>query len=108
MLKIPSHRLRNAVNDIKGDIKHLHQHLNTLGSARPNPNIMDPINLITELINMQKDFSPTIALPENLADNIWHSYKYLTVGPVHHYYRLIMLTKIPLVDADSTVTLYKV
>ena len=105
---IHSHRLRTAVNDIKGDIKHLGQYLNTLSSDRLNPNIIDAIHLRTELINIQKVLSPTLALPENPANNIWHFYKYLTITPVHHYDRLIMLIKIPLVDVDSTMTLHKV
>ena len=105
---IHSHRLRTAVNDIKGDIKHLGQYLSTLSLGRLNPNITDPIHLRTGLINIQKDLSPTHALPENPANNIWHFYKYLTITPVHHYDRLIMLIKIPLVDADSTMTLQSV
>ena len=88
--------------------KHLGQYLNTLSSGRVNPNVIDPIHLRTELINIQKDLSPTLALPENPANNIWHFYKYLTITPVPHYDRLIMLIKIPLVDAESTMPLYKV
>ena len=66
---ILSHRLRNAVNDIKGDIsdiKHISQYLNTLSSGRLHSNIIDPIHLRTDLINIQKDLSPTLALPEIL------------------------------------------
>ena len=101
---IHSHRLRIAVNNIKEDIKHLVQYLNTLSSGRLNPNIIGPIHLRTELIKIQKVLSPTLAFPENPANNIWHFYKYLTITSVHHYDRLIMLIRILLVDADSIVT----
>ena len=97
-----------AVNDTKGDIKHLGKYLETLSSGRLNSNIIDAIHLRTELMKIQKDLSPTLAFPENPANIIWHFYKYLTITPVHHYDRLIMLIKIPLVDADSIMILYKI
>ena len=105
---IHNHRLRNAVNYVKGNSKHFSQYLNTLSSDILNPNIIDPIHLRTEPINIQKVLSPTLALPENPANSVWHFYKYFTITPVHYYDRLIMLIKILFVDADLAMTLYKV
>ena len=49
-----------------------------------------------------------IHLPDDPTENIWHYYKYLTVTTVNHDDNLILLFKIPLVDSDSLVTLYRV
>ena len=61
-----------------------------------------------ELVKIQKQLPPLIHLPEDPTENIWHYYKYLTVTTVSHDDNLILLLKIPLVDSDSLMILYRV
>ena len=59
-------------------------------------------------LGFKVEFPQTIELPEIPANNIWHYYKYLTVSFVPHADKIILLIRLPLVDSDSSVTLYKV
>ena len=61
-----------------------------------------------------KDYSKFIAnylqlaLSENSKDNIWHYYEFLAVTPRNHDNKLMLMIKIPLIDLDSSMTLYKI
>ena len=69
---------------------------------------MDPTHLRQELIKIQGKLIPTIALPEDPCTNIWHFYKFLTVAPMNHANKLVLMINIPLVDPDSSMTLCKI
>ena len=73
-----------------------------------SPILVDPIHLCDELLRIQKELPPTIELPEYPANNIWHYYKYLTISFVPHTDKIILMIRIPLVDSNSSMTLYKV
>ena len=72
------------------------------------PNINDPTHLRQELIKIQGKLIPTLASPEDPYTNIWHHYKFLTVAPMIHDNKLVLMINIPLVDLDSSMTLYKI
>ena len=72
------------------------------------PNIIDPTHLRQELIKIQSKLIPTLASPEDPYNNIWHYYIFLTVAPMNHSNKLVLMINIPLVDLDSTMTLYKI
>ena len=72
------------------------------------PNIIDPTHLRQELIKIQGKCISTLALPEDPYTNIWHFYKFLTVAPMNHANKLVLMMNIPLVDLDSIMTLYKI
>ena len=72
------------------------------------PNIIDPSHLRQELIKIQSKLIPTLALPEDPDTNIWHYYKFLTVAPMNHDNKLVLMINISLVDLDSRMTLYKI
>ena len=76
---VHSHRLRVAGSDIRNDINKCGKYLDTLISGKLSPTLADPIHLCNELLRIQKELPPTIELPENPANNIWHYYKYLTI-----------------------------
>ena len=59
-------------------------------------------------IKISKQLPQQLALPENPRINIWHYYKFLTVTPMNHENKLVLMIKIPLIDLDSSMTLYKV
>ena len=68
--------------------------------------LVDPICLCDELLRLQKELCPTINLPENPAANMWHYYKYLSVSFVPLADEIILLIRLPLVDSNSSMTLY--
>ena len=72
------------------------------------PNIIDPTHLRQEPIKIQSKCIPTLALPEDPCTNIWHYYKFLTETPMIHDNKLVLMINIPLVDLDSSMTLYKI
>ena len=71
------------------------------------PNIIDPTHLRQEPIRIQSKCIPTLALPEDPYTNIWHYYKFLTVASMNHANKVVLMINIPLVDLDSSMTLYK-
>ena len=85
----------------------IREYLNIHSARRLNPNIIDPIHLRQKLININKPPPTQLSLPENPKTNIWHYYKFLTVTPISHDNRIILIIKIPLIDLDSSMTLYK-
>ena len=70
--------------------------------------MIDPTVLRNELTNIQKQLPPTLELPEDPVDNIWHFYRYLTVVPLTYDSKLVLAIHIPLVGIDSKMTLYRV
>ena len=70
--------------------------------------IVVPTHLRQELIKIQGKLIPTVTLPEDPHTNIWHYYKLLTVAPMNHANKLVLMINIPLVDLDSSMTLYKI
>ena len=73
-----------------------------------SPALIDPIHLQKELTLIQKQLPPTIILPEDPTQNVWHYYKYLTVSYIPFVDKIIMLVKVPLVDNQSSLSLYKI
>ena len=86
---IHTKRLIVAVSGIRKDINKFGQYIDTLSSGKLSPTLVDPIHLCDELLRIQKELPPTINLPENPADNIWHYYKYSSVSFVPHAEKII-------------------
>ena len=82
--------------------------MNIHRTGRLNPNITDPIHLRQELIKINKQLPTQLSLPENPKTNIWHYYKFLTITPINNDNKKIPMIKIPLIDLDSNITLYKI
>ena len=79
-----------------------------LNAGKLSPALIDPTHLQIDLISIQKQLPPTIILPEDPIKNVWHYYKYLTVHYIPFVDKIIMLVKIPLVDNQSSLNLYKI
>ena len=69
------------------------------------PTIIDPTNLRQELIKIQ---GKHLALPEDPYTNIWNYYKFLMMAPMNHANQLVLMINSPLMDLDSSMTLYKI
>ena len=104
---IHTHRLRVAFCDIRNDINKFGQYLETLSSGKVNPTLVDPIHLCDELLQIKKtsfNHKPTrkpscqYLAPLQIFNCIF----------VPHTDQIILLIRLPLVDSDSSMTLYKV
>ena len=69
----------------------IREYLNIHSTGRLNPNIIDPIHLREESIKINKQLPTQLSLPENSLTNIWHYYKLLTVTPISHDNKIILL-----------------
>ena len=105
---IHSHRLNLAVNDLVNYIKIVEQYMTMFSSGELNPNLISPEMLIKELVNIQKQLPPSIKLPEDPTQNIWHYYNFLSVSHITHDDKILILIKLQLIDHDSSLDLYRV
>ena len=105
---IHSHRLSIEVNNLIKDIEIVEQYMTMFSSGEPNPKLITPELLIRELLKIQDNLPPSIQLPEDPKTNVWHFYKFLSVSHTTHDNKIIVLIKVPLIDHDSTLDLYKV
>ena len=105
---IHSNRLRMAVDTLKNDINRFVQYLIMLSSGKLSPALIDPTYLQRELASIKQQLPPSIKLPENPSKNVWHYCKYLTVNYIPLEDKIIILIKIPLVDSQSALNLYKI
>lgn len=105
---IHSHRLNIAVNKLVDDIKIVEQYMTMFSSGELNPNLISPEMLIKELVNIQKQLPPSLKLPEDPTQNIWHYYNFLSVSHTTHDNKIIILIKLPLIDHDSSLDLYRI
>ena len=72
------------------------------------PSITGPVHLKQELLWINKQLPARLSLPEYPHGNVWHYYRFLTVNPVIHGGKLVLMIRIPLTDLDSVMTLYKI
>ena len=98
-------RISYLMKQIQHDMTLIREYLNTHSTGRLNPNIIYPIHLIRELININKQLPSQLSLPESPKRNIWYYYKFLTVTHISHDNKIILMIKIPLIDLDSSMTL---
>ena len=101
-------RIRMVTRQIADDIESISSYLSTFTTGKITPQIIDPKHLRQELIKINKQLLPKITLPGSPRTNIWHYYKFLTVTLLIDDSQLILMIRIPLLDTDSTMTLYKV
>ena len=99
-------RIRSLLKQIKKDIELIKEYLNIHSTGKLATTVTDPIHFKHELLKINKHLPTRLSLPEDPHENIWHYYRFLTVTPVIHNDRLILI-KIPLIDLDSGMNLYK-
>ena len=101
-------RIRMVTRQVADDINLIKSYLSTFTTGKLTPKIIDPKHLRHELLKIHKQLPAKITLPENPTSNIWHYYKFLTATPMIDGTQLILMIRIPLLDTDSAMTLYKV
>ena len=87
-------RIRYLMKQLQHDMTLIREYLNIHSTGRLNPNIIDHlVHLRRGLININKQLPTQLFLPENPRTN--------------HDNKIILMIRIPLIDLDSTMTLYK-
>ena len=72
------------------------------------PSITDPVHLRQELLQINKQLPARLSLPEDQHGNVWHYYRFLTMNPVIHGGKLFLMIRIPPIDLDCIMNLYKI
>ena len=106
--KIHHSRTQILVKQLHNDVLLIRQYLNVHTSGKLTPTLEDPKHLRKELVKIFLRLPFKLALPENPKKKFWHYYRFLTVTPITHDNKLILIIKIALIDLDSTMTLYKI
>ena len=101
-------RIRSLLKQLQNDLDLIWQYMSIHTTNKLTPNIIDPTHLRQELIKIQGKCISTLALPEDPYTNIWHYCEFLTVAPMNHANKLVLMINIPLVDLDSSMTLCKI
>ena len=66
------------------------------------------MHLRHELLKVHKQLPARLSLPEDPHSNIWHYYRFLTITPATHGEICILKIKIPLINLDSGMNMYKI
>ena len=96
------------MGQMQNDITLIRQYLNIHTTGKLTPAIIDPTNLKQEPFKIQKQLPIQLTLPVNPTVDIWYYYRFLTVTPINHGNKLVLMIRIPLIDLDSSMTLYKI
>ena len=101
-------RVQELIKQLQNDITLIRQYLDVHSTGKLTPVLVDPHHLRKQLIKINKQLPTSLSLPEDPITNIWHYYKILIVTPIIQDDRLIMMIRIPLIDLDSSMTLFKI
>ena len=101
-------RIRSLLAQMQTDTTQIKEYLKFHITGKLTPSITDPIHLRQELLWINKQLPARLSLPEDPHGNVWHYYWFLTVNPVIHGGKLILMVRIPLISLDSVMNLYKI
>ena len=90
------------------DTAQIKEYLKIHITGKFTPSITDPVHLRLELLWINKQLATGHSLPEDPNGNVWHYYRFLTMNPVIHGGKPILMIRIPLIDLDSVMNLYKI
>ena len=101
-------RIRSLLGQMKTDTTLIKAYLNIHIRGKLTPSITDPIHLRHELLRINKELPTRLSLPEDPHTNVWHYYRFLTVTPVTHGNKLVLMIRISLIGLDLGMNLYKI
>ena len=101
-------RIRLLLGQIQADTAQIKEYIKIHIMGKLTPSITDPVHQRLELLQISKHLPTRLSLPEDPHCNVWHYYRFLTVSPVIHRGKLVLMIKIPLIDLDSIMNLYKI
>ena len=92
----------------KLSLPRLKEYLKIHITGKLTQSITDPVHLRQKLLWISKQLPTRLSLYEDPHFNIWHYYRFLTMNPVIHGGKLILMIRIPLIDLDSVMNVYKI
>ena len=101
------HHSRIRSLQMKTDTAQIKAYLNICIIGKLTVSISHPIQLRWELLRINQQLLTRLSLPEDPHRNIWHYYRLLTVSPVTHVNKLVLMIRIPLIDLDSSMNLFE-
>ena len=90
------------------DTAQIKEYCNIHIKGKLKPSFTDPVQLRQELLWINKQLPARPSLPKDPHGNVWHYYRFLTMNPVIHGSKLVLMIRIPLIDLDSVMNLYKI
>ena len=100
--------MRSVLEQMKTDTGKIKAYLNIHIMGKLTPSITDHIYLRQQLLRINKQLPTRLSLPEDPHRNIWYYYRFLTVSPVTHGNKFVLVIRISLIDPDSGMNLYKI
>ena len=101
-------RIRSLLGQMQTDTAQIKEYLKIHVTGKLSPSIMDPVHLRQELLWINWQLPAKLSLPEDPHGNVWHYYRFLTMNPVIHRGKFMLMIRIPLIDLDSIMSLYKI
>ena len=101
-------RIRSHLSHMQADTAQIREYLKIHITCKLTPSITDPVHLRQEPLWINKQFPTRLFLPEDPHGNVWYYYRILTMNRVTHGGKLVLMIRIPLIDQDSVMHLYKI
>ena len=101
-------KIRFLLGQMQADTAQSREYLKIHITGKLTPSITDPVHLRQELLWINKQLPARLSLPDDSHGNVWHYYRFLTMNPVIHGGTLVLMIRIPLIDWDSVMNLYKI
>ena len=101
-------RIRSLLGQMKTDTTQIKAYLKRHNTEKLIPSITDPVHLKQEVLQINKQLPTRLSLPKDSHRNIWHYYRFLTMSPVTHGHKIVLMIRIPLTDLDTGMNLCKI
>ena len=101
-------RIRSLLGQMQADTAQIREYLKIHITSKLTPSITGPLHWRQELLLINKQLPTRLFLPEDPHGNVWHYYRFLTVNLVIHGGKFVLMIRIPLIDWDSVMHLYKI
>ena len=84
-------RVRLLLGQMQTDTAQIKDYLKIYIPGKLPPSITDPVLLRQELLQINKQLPTRLSLPEDPHGNVWHYYQFLTMNPVIHGGKLVLM-----------------
>ena len=101
-------KIRSLLGQIPADTAQIREYLKIHITSKLTPSITNPVCLRQKLLWINKQLPTRLSLPEDPHGNVWHYYRFLTINPVIHGGKLVLMIRILPIDWGSVMNLYKI
>ena len=100
-------RIRSLLGQMKTNTAKIKVYLHIHITGKLTQSITDPVHLRQEILWINKQLPAGLSIPKDSHRNIWHYCRFLRVKLVTHGNKIVLMIRIPLIDLDSGMNLYK-